>query len=165
MPFSNAAIYYRTEATNSGATPDPSNLPTAQVIHFNSETLRLEAFQEVEKNNLVTVPAPNSAGTRRLNLDDNGSLPNVFTLTGVMGVGETTNIAKLKGFRNTLQRDVNPDRHVYGIFGINWPAVPALSVDPDATKGLSIDQLQWNWNAPSPVVKFTMIIKKHGDDI
>ena len=165
MPFTNAAIFYRDESTKQSVTPDPANLPVAQVMHFNTKTLRLEAFQEVEKNNINDVPSFNSLGTRKLNVEDNGAFPNPFTVNGVMGVAETANILKLKGFRRQLQKEVNPNTHVYGKFGIDWPAVPAFSIDPDASIGLTIEQIQWNWLAPSEVVSFTAIIKKHGDDI
>lgn len=165
MPFTNAAIYFRTESNHSGLVPDPSNLPAFQFIHFNTEGLRLEAYQEVEKNNVVDIPSFNSAGTRKSSVEDNGVFVTPITMTGVIAASDTTNIDKLKGFRNQLQREVNPDRHIYGQFGIDWPAASSFSVDPDATVGLTIQSLQWNHNPPNGKVAFTIIFHKHGDDI
>jgi hypothetical protein len=165
MPFTNAAIYFRTESNNSSLVPDPANLPAFQFIHFNTEGLRIEGYQEVEKNNVIDIPSFNSAGTRRSNVEDNGVFPTPITLTGVITATDTTNINKLKGFKKQLQRDVTPDRHIYGVFGIDWPAAPAFSIDPDATQGLTIQSLQWNQNPPNGKAVFTIIFHKHGDDI
>ena len=165
MPFTNAAIFYRTEATKQSITPDPANLPAGQFIHFNTDTLRMESFQEVDKNNIVTVPAPNSTGVRKATIDDNGVLSSVFLVSGQMAITETTNIIKLKAFRKLLQREVDPNTHIHGIFGINWPKVSAFSVDATSVEGFSIEQIQWNWGAPNPMVSFTITLKKHGADI
>ena len=142
MPFTNAALFRRTEATRQSIINDPADLPAGQIIHFDTDTLRMESFQEVSKNNIVTIPGPNSTGIRKATLDDNGVLSSVFLAAGQMGIAETTKIVTLKAFRKLLQRETDPDTHIHGVFGINWPQVPAFSVDPSSVEGFSIEQLQ-----------------------
>ena len=141
MVFTNPALYFRTITTTAVITPDPSNLPAAQVLQFPStgDTI-IELVDNPYQNNVSIDPATNPNGTKKTFLQDNGRLEDIVIVTGKITNTDTTFINKFKTFSRKLQ--IEPTYHKFGIFGLAYPVTPAFDFDPTNTKGYFIDKLQ-----------------------
>lgn len=143
MPFTSPAIFFRTEATKQSVISDPSNLPADQQLIFPSgSTTIVEAVQNVYQNNVSVDPSVNPDGTKKVNLQDNGRLEDILSISGKIISSDVTFINKLKSFSRKLQ--IEASFHKFGIFGFAYPKADSFSLDPDDTVGFFIDTLQLN---------------------
>jgi len=141
MPFTSPAVYFRTEATRSAVTPDPSNLPASQILQFiTTGNTIVELVDNKYQNNVSIDPSSNPDGTKKVNLQDNGRLEDIVIVTGKIDAVDTTFINKFKTFSRKLQ--IESSFHRFGIFGLAYPEVTSYDLDPDNTVGYFIDTLQ-----------------------
>lgn len=141
MPFTNPALYFRTNATRVSVVPDPSNLPAAQILKFISTGDNiLELVDNKYQNNVSIDPATNPDGTKKAFLQDNGRLEDIVTITGKILNTDTVFINKLKTFSRKLQ--IEASFHKFGIFGLAYPVTDTFDQDPTDDLGYFIDKLQ-----------------------
>jgi len=162
MAFTVPAIYFRTITTTSTIIPDPSNLPTSQVLEFLSDsTTIIEAVQNTYQNNVSVDPSVNPDGAKKVNLQDNGRLEDILVITGKIVSSNTTFINKFKSFSRKLQ--IEASFHRFGIFGFAYPNADSFSLDPDDTVGFFIDSLQLNVRGQAKgEIPFVLTLKTGG---
>jgi len=141
MSFTNPALFFRTITTTSVITPDPSNLPSAQILEFPSDSDTIvELITNTYQNNVSIDPSTNPDGAKKVNLQDNGRLEDIVIITGKILNTDTVFINKFKGFARKLQ--IEAAFHKFGIFGIAYPVTPSFDLDPTDAVGYFIDKLQ-----------------------
>jgi len=161
MPFSVPALFFRTDITTQAMVPDPFDLPSSQVLQFDSDGPTIvELVKNVYQNNVSIDPAVNPDGTKKVNLQDNGRLEDIVTVTGKI---DSTDIAfqnKLKIFARKLQIDdvVLP----FGIFGFQYPQDRTFDLDPDETVGFFIDSIELTVKGESKAIAPFLINLKTG---
>ncbi len=135
----NALLYYRTPSTLSdtvGATTPElllTNFPN-QVLEFIFPENLLEGISFVYENNVISIPAPNSDGVKKISKQENGVRNISLVINGVFKNNKVinTDIGKLKNMAQLSQVD---GKHVNGIIGFFSPNAPEFSLDPNATAG------------------------------
>ena len=60
MPFTAPAFYFRTEATRVSIIPDPSDLPAAQILQFDSNGINIVELVEDNYQNNVPLKSSNT---------------------------------------------------------------------------------------------------------
>ena len=161
MPFTIAALYFRTSTTTASITPDPSNLPSDQILQFDSTNNIVELVDNVYQNNVSVDPATNPDGIKKVFLQDNGRLEDIVTVTGKLLNTDTAFIDKFKSF--SRKKQIEPSFHKFGIFGLDYPVTPAFSQDPTDELGYFIDKLQITTKGQSKaVVEFILTLKPGG---
>lgn len=161
MPFTSPAIYFRTIATTTVITPDPADLPSAQILQFDSDNNIVELVDNAYQNNVSIDPATNPDGSKKTFLQDNGRLEDIVIVTGKLLNTDSTFINKLKSFSRKLQ--IEPTFHKLGIFGLAYPVTDSFSLDPTDEVGYFIDKLQITTSGQSKaVVSFIITLKTGG---
>ncbi len=161
MPFTSPAIYFRTSATTAVITSDPSNLPAAQILQFDSENNIVELVDNAYQNNVSIDPATNPDGSKKTFLQDNGRLEDIVIVTGKILNTDSTFINKVKSFSRKLQ--IEATFHKFGIFGLAYPVTDTFSLDPTEEVGYFIDKLQITTSGQSKsVVSFILTLKTGG---
>jgi len=140
MPFTSPALYFRTEATRVSVTPDPSDLPSAQILQFDSDDNIVELVDNAYQNNVSVDPATNPDGSKKTFLQDNGRLEDIVIVSGKLLNTDTAFINKLKSFSRKLQ--IEAEFHKLGIFGFAYPVTDSFDQDPTDELGYFIDKLQ-----------------------
>lgn len=140
MPFTSPAIYFRTEATKATTIPDPSTIPSTQILQFDSENNIVELVDNAYQNNVSIDPATNPDGAKKTFLQDNGRLEDIVIVSGKILNTDTAFINKLKSFSRKLQ--IEAAFHKLGIFGLAYPVTDSFSLDPTDEVGYFIDKLQ-----------------------
>jgi len=140
MPFTSPAIYFRTITTTVGITSDPSDLPVAQILQFDSDNNIIELVDNAYQNNVSIDPATNPDGSKKTFLQDNGRLEDIVTVTGKILNTDSAFINKVKSFSRKLQ--IEAAFHKFGIFGLAYPVTDSFSLDPTDEVGYFIDKLQ-----------------------
>jgi len=162
MPFTSPALYFRTIATTIAITPDPSNLPAAQILQFDSTNNIIELVQNVYQNNVSIDPATNPDGSKKVFLQDNGRLEDITTVTGKLLNTDTVFIQKFQTFSHKLQ--IEALFHKVGIFGLAYPVTPSFDTDPTSDIGYFIDKLQITTKGQAKaVVDFILTLKTGGE--
>jgi len=162
MPFTNPALYFRTQATRAALIPDPSNLNATQILEFptTGDTI-VELVDNKYQNNVSIDPSSNPDGTKKVNLQDNGRLEDIVLVTGKIDASDTTFINKFKTFARKLQ--IESAFHRFGVFGFAYPVVDSYDLDPDDTVGYFIDTLQLTTvGQKKNVVAFVLTLKTGG---
>ena len=162
MPFTSPALYFRTITTTTVITPDPSDLPAAQILQFGSlDENIVELVDNVYQNNISIDPATNPDGIKKTFLQDNGRLEDIVTVTGKLVNTETTFINKFRSFSRLLQ--IEPSFHKFGIFGFAYPVTDVFDQDPTDEVGYFIDKLQITTSGQNKaVVAFVLTLKTGG---
>lgn len=162
MPFTAPALYFRTITTTVAITPDPSDLPAAQILQFDSTgTNIVELVDNPYQNNVSVDPSTNPDGTKKVFLQDNGRLEDIVTVTGKLLNTDTTFINKFKTFSRKLQ--IEAAFHKFGIFGFAYPVTDSFDQDPTAELGYFIDKLQLTTaGQKKAVVTFVLTLKTGG---
>ena len=161
MPFTSPALFFRTNATRAAITPDPSGLPSTQILQFDSENNIVELVDNAYQNNVSIDPATNPDGTKKTFLQDNGRLEDIVTVTGKLLNTDSAFIIKLKSFSRKLQ--IEAALHKVGIFGLAYPVTDSFSLDPTDEVGYFIDKLQITTSGQSKsVVSFIVTLKTGG---
>jgi len=162
MPFTSPALYFRTVTTTAVITPDPANLPAAQILQFDSTgTNIVELVDNPYQNNVSIDPATNPDGTKKTFLQDNGRLEDIVIVTGKMLNTDTTFINKFKSF--SRKKQIEPIYHKFGIFGLAYPVTPSFEQDPTNTVGYFIDKFQRTTKGQDKgVVSFILTLKTGG---
>ena len=162
MPFTNPALYFRTNATRVSVIPDPSNLPAAQILEFVSTGDNIvELVDDTYQNNVSVDPATNPDGAKKAFLQDNGRLEDIVVVTGKLLNTDTTFINKFKSFSRLLQ--IEAAFHKFGIFGLAYPVTPSFDQDPTDELGYFIDKLQLTTRGQAKnEVAFTLTLKTGG---
>ncbi len=140
MPFTSPAIYFRTITTTSVITADPSNLPAAQILQFDSDNNIVELVDNTYQNNVSIDPATNPDGSKKTFLQDNGRLEDIVIVSGKILNTDSAFIIKLKSFSRKLQ--IEATFHKFGVFGLAYPVTDSFSLDPTDEVGYFIDKLQ-----------------------
>ncbi len=162
MPFTSPAIYFRTITTTSVITSDPSNLPVAQILQFDSDNNIVELVDNAYQNNVSIDPATNPDGSKKVFLQDNGRLEDIVTVSGKILNTDSTFINKLKSFSRKLQ--IEAVFHKVGIFGLAYPVTDSFSLDPTNEVGYFIDKLQLTTAGQKKnFVSFILTLKTGGD--
>lgn len=161
MPFTSPALYFRTITTTASIIPDPSNLPSAQILQFDSNKNTVELVDNVYQNNVSVDPATNPDGVKKTFIQDNGRLEDIVTVTGKLLNTDTTFITKFRTFSHKLQ--IESSFHKFGIFGLAYPVTTSFDQDPTAEVGYFIDKLQINTvGQKQAVVAFILTLKTGG---
>lgn len=162
MVFNSPALYFRTITTTAVITPDPSNLPVAQILQFDSTGNNIVELVDYKYQNNVSVdPATNPNGSKTTFLQDNGRLEDIVTVTGKILNTDSTFITKFKTFSRKLQ--IEPSYHKFGIFGLAYPVTDSFDQDPTNTVGYFIDKLQLvTMGQKKGVVEFVLTLKTGG---
>jgi hypothetical protein len=161
MPFTRPAIYFRDISSTSVITPDPSDLPSDQILQFDSEINIVELVDNAYQNNVSVDPATNPDGSKKTFLQDNGRLEDIVTVSGKLNT-DSTFINKLKSFSRKLQ--IEAAFHKVGIFGLAYPVTDSFDLDPTDEVGYFIDKLQISHRGQAKnIVSFTLTLKTGGD--
>ncbi len=161
MPFTSPALYFRTEATRVSVTPDPSDLPSAQILQFDSDNNIVELVDNAYQNNVSIDPATNPDGSKKTFLQDNGRLEDIVIVTGKLLNTDSTFINKLKSFSRKLQ--IEAEFHKFGIFGLAYPVTDSFDLDPTDEVGYFIDKLQRTTTGQKKnFVSFVLTLKTGG---
>jgi len=161
MPFTSPALYFRTITTTSVITPDPSNLPSAQILQFDSNNNIVELVDNAYQNNVSIDPATNPDGSKKTFLQDNGRLEDIVIVTGKLLNTDTAFINKFRSFSYKLQ--IEPTFHKFGIFGFAYPVTDSFDQDPTDEVGYFIDKLQITTAGQSKaVVSYILTLKTGG---
>jgi len=161
MPFTIAALYFRTITTTAAITPDPSNLPPAQILQFDSTDNIVEIVDNTYQNNVSVDPATNPDGAKKTFLQDNGRLEDIVIVSGKLLNTDTAFINKLKSFSRKLQ--IEPAFHRLGIFGLAYPVTDSFDLDPTDEVGYFIDKLQITTaGQKKSIVAFILTLKTGG---
>ena len=161
MVFTSPALYFRTITTTAVITPDPADLPAAQILQFDSTNNIIELVDNAYQNNVSIDPATNPNGSKKTFLQDNGRLEDIVTVSGKLLNTNTAFINKLKTFSRKLQ--IEPTFHKVGIFGLAYPVTTPFSLDPTAAVGYFIDKLQTTTRGQDKaVVSFILTLKTGG---
>ena len=161
MPFTSPALYFRTSTTTVASIPDPSNLPSAQILQFDSNKNTIELVDNTYQNNVSVDPATNPDGVKKTFIQDNGRLEDIVTVTGKLLNTDTTFITKFRTFSHKLQ--IESSFHKFGIFGLAYPITTSFDQDPTDEVGYFIDKLQINTvGQKQAVVAFILTLKTGG---
>lgn len=162
MPFTNPALYFRDFATRVAVIADPSNLPAAQILQFDSTgTNIIELVDNKYQNNVSVDPATNPDGTKKTFLQDNGRLEDIVTITGKLLNTDSTFINKFRSFSRKLQ--IEASFHKFGIFGFAYPITDVFDQDPTDEVGYFIDKLQITTaGQKQAIVSFVLTLKTGG---
>ena len=161
MPFTSPAVFFRTITTTTVITPDPSNLPSDQILQFDSDNNIVELVDNAYQNNVSIDPATNPDGSKKTFLQDNGRLEDIVTVTGKLLNTDSAFINKLKSFSRKLQ--IEATFHKFGIFGLAYPVTDSFDLDPTDELGFFIDKLQITTSGQSKsVVSFILTLKTGG---
>ena len=161
MPFTSPALFFRTIWSTKVITPDPADLPTLQILQFDSTKNIIELVDNAYQNNVSIDPATNPDGSKKTFLQDNGRLEDIVTLSGKILNTETAFITKLKTFSRKLQ--IEAAFHKVGIFGFSYPVTPTFDIDPTNELGYFIDKIQLTTKGNSKnVVEFILTLKTGG---
>lgn len=137
MPFTDAAIYYRTVASTAVITPDPSDLPAAQFIAFNDLGRVLVSIQDAEQPNVSDDPAYDASGPLVIEKQFNGTFGESITLVIKSDKGETAFRTAIRGFYRRIH--IEPAYHEFGIFGFFHPVLTDFNIDPTNRFGYTMD--------------------------
>ena len=140
MPFTRPAIYFRDINSTVVITSDPSDLPSDQILQFDSDNNIIELVDNTYQNNVSIDPATNPDGSKKTFLQDNGRLEDIVTVTGKLQNTDTAFINKLRSFSRKLQ--IEASFHKFGIFGLAYPVTDVFDLDPTDEVGYFIDKLQ-----------------------
>jgi len=161
MPFTSPALYFRTITTTAVITPDPSDLPSEQILQFDSTNNIIELVDNVYQNNVSVDPATNPDGSKKTFLQDNGRLEDIVKVTGKLLNTDTAFINNLKSFSRKLQ--IESSFHKLGIFGFAYPVTDSFSLDPTDELGYFIDTLQITTaGQKKAIVEFVITLKTGG---
>ena len=162
MPFTAPALYFRTLATKASITPDPSDLPAAQILQFDSDGKNIvELVDNNYQNNVSVDPATNPDGAKKAFLQDNGRLEDIVIVTGKIKNTESAFISKFKTFSRKLQ--IEAEFHKFGIFGFAYPVTPSFDQDPTDEVGYFIDKLNLTTaGQKKSVIEFVLTLKTGG---
>ena len=161
MPFTSPAIYFRTSTTTAVITSDPSNLPVAQILQFDSENNIVELVDNAYQNNVSIDPATNPDGSKKTFLQDNGRLEDIVIVSGKLLNTDSAFINKLKSFSRKLQ--IEATFHKFGIFGLAYPVTDSFDLDPTDEVGYFIDKLQLTTTGQKKnFVSFILTLKTGG---
>ena len=127
MPFTNPAIFFRTNATRQAITPDPSNLPAAQKLEFsNPDNLIISSVKKTFKHNISDDPGFNPDGTLIIHKQHSGAISQILLVTGHIDISDTANMAKLDDFISLLS--IETAFHKFGIFGLAYQQIPRFEL-------------------------------------
>jgi len=161
MVFSSPALYFRDINSTVSITPDPSDLPSDQILQFDSDNNIVELVDNAYQNNVSIDPATNPDGSKKTFLQDNGRLEDIVTVTGKLLNTDSAFIIKLKTFSRKLQ--IEAEFHKFGIFGLAYPVTDSFDLDPTDEVGYFIDKLQITTSGQSKsVVSFIVTLKTGG---
>ncbi len=161
MAFTSPAVFFRTVSSTVSITPDPSNLPSDQILQFDSENNIVELVDNVYQNNVSIDPATNPDGSKKTFLQDNGRLEDIVIVSGKLLNTDSAFINKLKSFSRKLQ--IEAEFHKFGIFGLAYPVTDSFDLDPTDEVGYFIDKLQITTSGQSKsVVSFILTLKTGG---
>ncbi len=164
--MSNAILYYRTTSTTTTAI---ASLPSNQKILFDDSAVRLEKITRPYKNNVTDTAVVTSDGTRSTNIQDNGILSNTYQLRCSFRMDKaaaTTAYANLETFMKRTQVET---KFPYGNIGLFVPNMslpftldPNATADTNATRGLSIKDVDIEWNPKEIKTLYITILLKFG---
>ncbi len=155
MPFTNPAIYYRTNATRQAITADPSDLPAAQILEFtNPDNLMISSVKKTFKHNISDDPGFNPDGTLIIHKQHSGALSQILLVTGHIDLAETALMAKLDDFISLLS--IETAFHKFGIFGIAYQKVPRFEQDPSNLLGYTMDEPEMEHVGKTGILTFTI---------
>lgn len=135
MPFTNFAIYFRTDITSVTITPDPADLNVAQVIHFNDEDARMILIKKNKSNNVSFDPTITPALKKIINVQSNGALLEKLTITLEFAKNDSR-LKKLEQFMDFQK--IEPLEHKFGMFGIANPTATHYEVMPTNLIGANL---------------------------
>lgn len=138
MPFTNAAFYFRDNASRVAITPDPVNLPAAQKIEFNEDSQVLVSIVETEQPNVSEDPVLDPSGTLVIEKQFNGTFGYNQVLNIKSDKDQTVFRKKIRTFSRKVP--IEPAFHEFGIFGFFHPVITDFNVDPTDDFGYTIDQ-------------------------
>lgn len=161
MPFTSPAVYRRDILSTAVITPDPADLPTDQILQFDSTNNIVELVDNSYQNNVSIDPAINPDGEKKVNLQDNGRLEDIVLVTGKLLNTDSTFINNFKTFSRKLQ--IESTYHKFGIFGLAYPVTDSFDLDPTDTVGYFIDKLQLTTSGQKKaIVSFILTLKTGG---
>ncbi len=161
MPFTSPALFFRTSTTTVAKTSDPADLPSAQILQFDSKNNIVELVNNSYQNNVSVDPATNPNGSKTTFLQDNGRLEDIVLVTGKLLNTQTAFITKFRTFSRKLQ--IEASFHKFGIFGFAYPTTTVFNLDPTASVGYFIDKLQLTTaGQKKSLVEFTLTLKTGG---
>jgi len=161
MPFTLPALYFRTSTTTTAIISDPSQLPSSQILQFDSTNNIVELVNNSYQNNVSVDPATNPNGSKTTFLQDNGRLEDIVLVTGKLLNTNTTFITKFRTFSRKLQ--IEASFHKFGIFGFAYPVTSVFDLDPTDKVGYFIDKLQLTTTGQKKnLVEFTLTLKTGG---
>jgi hypothetical protein len=162
MPFTNAALYWRDNASHDGITADPANLGAPQQIEFNDSDEVLASVREGEQPNVSEDPAYDSGGDLVVEKQFNGSYGYSLTLTIVTepSASGATLRKKIRTFYRKIQ--IEPAHHEFGIFGFSHPSITDFNVDPTDRYGFTMDTPTHEFVHGGKLVKTTVVLRIGG---
>lgn len=150
--MANITIWYKTSAGQS-----LGSVPASQKILFDTDKKVVHLYQwSPFGTNIKKTQSPNREGTRISNVEDAGFDGIDMMIIGYVMADQTQEVSNLFSFMKILQ---TPDALPFGRFCIDNPNGPAMTIEANATKGLSIrtPQVKWNQTAKSYDFTFPMI--------
>ena len=155
MPFTNPAIFFRLNASRQAITPDPSNLPAAQILEFDDpDKLIMTSVKKTFKHNISDDPGFNQDGTLIIHKQHIGALYQILLVTGHIDIAETALMAKLDDFIGRLS--IETAFHKFGIFGLAYQKIPRFELDPDNIIGYTMDEPEMEHVGKTGILSFTI---------
>lgn len=119
-------------------------VPASRKILFDDDKAVLHDYDWTGGNNIKQIKNPNDGSVRIINVEDVGFDGLTPSLTGYIKATETQKADNLFAFLKVQQITINLP---FGRFAVDNPNGPKMSIESDATKGLSIGQrysIIWN---------------------
>lgn len=167
--MANAILFKRTDAQTFSTHPTVNDLPDSQKVIFNSSDSRLESIRRPHANNVVDFPVTTQDGTRKSNIQDAGGLNNMLNLVCSFRIDKAnavTQIARFVAMYN--QVPMVTTKFPFGNIGFYSPNTSTFfNVDPNASSttnanyGLTIRDIEWDWDAQrskTMIIRFSLKI-------
>jgi len=128
-------------------------VPNSQKIQFNNDDIFLETptFWDYA-NSIKQLQNPTNDGTRIMNVTENGLRRFQIPLKGFVKDNQVADRDKLTDFLFELQIS---QALPFGVFGLDFPNQPNISIRPTVTRGLSIgDPVIIRYNSTAKMTEF-----------
>ena len=167
--MSNSILYYRTDTTTNTDYSDPTTLPDLQRLNFDEKNVRLEKISRPYQNNITETPVVTSDGTRKINLQDNGVITNVYQLRCSFRMDTSAGSTAYTRLNSFMKRSQITMKYPYGIIGLYVPNMASpFSINPNATTsttatlGSCIKDVDFEWDVREIKTLYVVITLKTG---
>ena len=167
---SNPVLYWRTSA---GLENTITNLPNAQKVNFelvgtNEKSAIIESIESFSDENTVEEPEISADGTKTLNKQNIGALPEGIMVRGHVDLdleNSTTDfvLTKIRSFARKAQ--LVETNFEFGIFGFYSNVSPFFDINPSAIEGYTLKPPIVSWNAPKKQLDFSFRLLLGGSDL